>query len=123
MISDKKKAYRAKWMREWRIKHPEKHKFLKRKSETKLRNETLVAYGGKNPKCSCCGESEEAFLCIDHINGNGREERNLYSFRRGGANFYRHLRKLGFPKGYQILCYNCNITKHTRGICPHKNTK
>ena len=33
---------------------------------------------------------------------------------------WRHVKKIGFPKGYQILCYNCNIAKSTSVYCPHQ---
>lgn len=76
------------------------------------------AYGGFN--CSCCGETEEAFLSIDHINNDGAEQR-----RNGqrGASIYPWLIKHGFPSGYQILCHNCQWGKRTYGICPHQQQK
>jgi hypothetical protein len=39
--------------------------------------------------------------------------------RRGGINrFYKN----NFPRGYRILCYNCNCGRAlNNGICPHKD--
>jgi len=37
-----------------------------------LREAIFNAYG---TSCACCGETEPAFLCIDHITGGGRQER------------------------------------------------
>ena len=79
-------------------------------------------YGGENSQCVCCGERESIFLAIDHIYNNGAEERKKLKNVgiTGGAAFYFWLRKNGYPKGYQVLCYNCNIGKYRCGECPHK---
>lgn len=70
------------------------------------------AYGGI--KCNCCGEDEELFLSIDHVNNDGYKE---------GLNSQQLVDKLireNFPEGYQILCRNCNYGKHLNGgTCPH----
>ena len=77
-----------------------------------LRKIAIQKYGGK---CACCGEKENVFLCIDHINGEGRKHRKSMTF----ANIYEWLRKNKYPEGFQVLCYNCNNAKRF-GICPHK---
>ena len=74
----------------------------------------LKAYGGDPPKCKCCGETENKFLALDHINGGGREH------RKGKFHFYRWLALNGFPKGLQVLCHNCNMAKGFYGRCPHE---
>ena len=82
----------------------------------RLRVETIIAYGSH---CACCGEDTFEFLAIDHINGGGAYQRNV--LKRRGVNFYRWLKKQGFPKDeYQLLCHNCNMAKGFYGICPHK---
>lgn len=80
-----------------------------------LRLEMIVAFGGK---CKCCGESEPAFLTLDHVNNDGSIERRVRSNRQT----IQLLKKLGWPKdGYQLLCYNCNMGKaRNGGVCPHK---
>ena len=81
----------------------------------RVKSEILKAYGGM---CACCGEKEPAFLTIDHTHGGGSAHRKA-GFR--GWRLYQWLRKQGYPKrGYQILCFNCNCAKGSRGICPHK---
>src|SRR4051812_29182062 len=40
-----------------------------------LRSLALQAYGGADPRCSCCGEAEIRFLTLDHQNGGGRADR------------------------------------------------
>ena len=74
----------------------------------------VAAYGGE---CACCGESIKEFLTIDHINGDGAKDRKI---RGVGHTFYRWLRKNNWPQGrLQLLCWNCNCSKGTRGYCPH----
>lgn len=81
-----------------------------------LRNDILVAYGGK---CKCCGETQPEVLAVDHINGGGNKHRRIVGL---GKNFYSWLRKKGFPQDdFQLLCHNCNMAKSFYGICPHQN--
>ena len=86
-----------------------------RTSHQNRKAEVIAAYGGK---CACCGETEPLFLTIDHINGDGAERR-----RQGegfGGGLYYTLKRLGYPKdAYQLLCFNCNCSKHQFGVCPH----
>lgn len=85
------------------------------RSRSSNRRRMIEAYGGR---CVCCGESEQTFLAIDHINNDGNLERR--QFGKGGNGFFTRLSKLGFPKDrYQLLCHNCNFAKRL-GICPHK---
>lgn len=84
----------------------------------------LRAYGGDPPRCACCGETELAFLTIDHIAGDGTAHRNqleaMEGRRMAGYVFYRWLEKNGFPPGLQCLCWNCNVAKRTYRACPHQ---
>lgn len=73
------------------------------------------AYGG--PVCFCCGEHEEKFLSIDHINGDGGKHRKQQG---SGAILYAWLARHHFPTGFQVLCMNCNWGRRFTGICPHK---
>lgn len=83
-----------------------------------LKLKVFIAYGGV--KCACCGETDPIFLSIDHINNDGRKHRELI----GNDKIYRYLFKNNFPKGFQVLCHNCNRGKYLNGgICPHKNKK
>jgi hypothetical protein len=101
-----------------RERFPDRFKRQWKKYHAKLRLEVLTHYSGGKPKCACCGEEEIKFLTIDHINGDGKEDR---AENGRGTAIYRRLRKLGYPKGYQVLCYNCNCAKGAYGKCPHKN--
>lgn len=55
------------------------------------------------------------FLSIDHINGGGNRHRE----KVGSAKVYAWLKKRGYPKGYQVLCHNCNQAIGLYGKCPH----
>lgn len=71
---------------------------------------------GKNT-CQCCGEKNIDNLTIDHI--DGRKEVK-HSPKQGGIKLWVWLQVHNFPKGFQILCYNCNSARGNYGICPHK---
>lgn len=78
------------------------------------RANVIEAYGGK---CVCCGESEEAFLEIDHVDGGGNAHRREFASTR---QIYTWLRANGYPDGFQILCSNCNKAKERPDGCPHR---
>lgn len=91
-----------------------------------LRHEVVMAYGGY--KCACCGETEPAFLQIDHVNNDGAEHRRSLGYKGNGkganGRTLKWLRDNGFPPGFQILCANCNFGKALNGgVCPHKSDK
>jgi hypothetical protein len=70
-----------------------------------LRSAVLRAYGGDPPRCKLCGS--ERYLQLDHIDGDGAEQRarfNMFGYR-----LYRYLIREGFPSGYRILCASCNL--------------
>ena len=77
-----------------------------RELSAKRRRAHILALGGK---CVCCGESNMAFLQIDHINDDGATD------RRSG-----HRRSYSYASPVQVLCANCNYAKHFGG-CPHAN--
>jgi hypothetical protein len=90
-----------------------------KQSCAKLRLETFETYGGK---CACCSESRTPFLTFDHIEGGGNKDRLEKLGRKSAAGlpFYRMLRKNGFPKGFRILCWNCQLSIGYYGYCAHK---
>jgi len=68
-----------------------------------LRLNVIKGYGGK---CELCGEDNPHSLTIDHINGDGAEERRVLG---GWEKLYKKLRDENYPKdNYRLLCYNCN---------------
>lgn len=76
--------------------------------------EVLTHYG---LRCACCGDTTIEFLSLDHIEGGGNKHRKSIG---GGANLYRWIVKNNFPEGFQVLCFNCNLSKGFYGRCPHK---
>ncbi len=85
-----------------------------------LKIEVINHYSKGLNKCNCCSANNFKFLTIGHINNDGAKEgREIeYSF---GSSFYRWLKKNKYPKGYQVLCWNCNCGRaQNGGICPHK---
>jgi hypothetical protein len=89
---------------------------FKAKALLKVRKRELFEhYGGA--VCACCGEQELAFLTLDHFT----RHKNLDKYR-GGDRLYRWLRLQGFPPGYRVLCFNCNVGRWINGgKCPHAN--
>lgn len=97
--------------------NPDKHRKVARDSRRALRLLVLEQYGDA---CACCGETEETFLTIDHINGDGNRHREEVG--NTSTAVYRVIRQEGYPTDkYQILCFNCNRSKYVLGICAHKS--
>lgn len=107
----KKRARDREYYEKTKYRYAEREK----KYRVKLRKEAISIYG-KN--CFCCGESRYEFLAIDHINGNGNEERKRLGVT--GISFYKYLRKNNWPPGYRVICHNCNMSLGCYGYCPHK---
>ena len=91
---------------------------VERQRAVRVKYEVMQKYGGL---CKCCGESNIAFLSIDHINNDGGSKRRSGEHKGGGA-FYKKLRKAPVDPTLQILCYNCNFGRKTTGICPHQDS-
>ncbi len=89
-----------------------------RKRGAELRLQIIEAYGGK---CACCGEDNEKFLTIDHVNNDGYMRKKIYGSARRGVQYYREIVAAGYPSDLQILCYNCNCGRaRNGGVCPHQ---
>jgi len=108
-------------IREWARRYKSRPEYRKKDREYSsarwrmLKKEAIMAYGGK---CACCGEACLAFLEIDHIDNDGKKDREKHG---SGKAFYEWLKKNNYPKGrYQVLCRNCNWVKHAYGTCPHQ---
>jgi hypothetical protein len=82
------------------------------------------------PCCNCCGENSHVdFLAIDHIAGKNQmdSEPKLiklgYSSKLKGKGLINWIMENNYPKGFQILCHNCNVAKGLIGnnnICTHE---
>lgn len=97
---------------EYRLKGNEKSRVRRRTRKL----EVIVAYGGG---CERCGETGVDFLNIDHIEGGGYEHRKTIKSSNGMYNF---LHKVGYPDGYQVLCWSCNWIKWLEAL-PEKDTE
>jgi hypothetical protein len=109
-VLERNKAYEAA--------HPEKLRELRaawmRRRRRERRAEIIAAYGGR---CQCCGESNERFLAIDHVNGGGSEHRK----RLGTGRVLKEIVDRSFPPDFQLLCHNCNMGRaFNDGVCPHE---
>ena len=76
----------------------------------KLKMKVLSRYSDNGqPRCVRCGIDDIDVLCLDHINNDGNIHRK---HKRGaGTVYYKWLRNHHFPKGFQVLCANCNLKK------------
>lgn len=79
-----------------------------------LRKNIIDGYGAV---CNCCGETERAFLTLDHVLGNGAEHRREKSVQQ----IYREVINSNFPEQYRLLCMNCNFANRFGKRCPHEN--
>ncbi len=89
------------WQRRWR---------QRRKAQV------MERYGGA--RCVCCGETELAFLALNHISGGGNQHRKAIG--GNGQAAYEWAIKNGFPPIFNVLCHNCNLAIGHFGTCPHK---
>lgn len=133
------KAVHAELMRKARARNPKRyqkhqrehykrhHSTVRRQaqeSRKRLKLRVMENYGGA--VCVCCSETCLSMLTIDHINNDGAQHRKeIGKVYKGGralvAEMYIWLEKNGFPTGFQVLCYNCNLSKHrNKGVCEHK---
>ena len=100
------KTYCALWQQE----HLDRFREANRSSKARFKHIVLSHYSGSNgkPRCVRCGFEDIRALTIDHIAGNGAQEKRE---KGTGEKFYYYLRKHGFPEGYQTLCANCQFIK------------
>jgi len=102
------KIMTAKARRKWRYNNIDKVRDYKRNWAIILKEKILDHYGRK---CKCCGETNTDFLTFDHINNDGAEQRRKNKMQGGGAVYY-WIRKNNYPATLQVLCFNCNWSKH-----------
>ena len=76
--------------------------------------------------CNCCGYVGIKFLTVDHIIPKREMEKDPkmiemgFKAKRTGHPLNQWLITNNFPKGFQILCWNCNFAKGVLGKCPHQ---
>jgi hypothetical protein len=106
---------------DWYSANAEEQRRMQLERHQKARLELLNHYGGTPPRCACCGEGILAFLTVDHINQDGAKHRKQLR-TSSTTTLYQWAKKNGFPKGFQVLCWNCNWGRHVNGgTCPHNS--
>lgn len=94
---------------------PDKWRAYRKGYAQNLWTQVFDAYGHR---CNCCGEADDRFLTIDHVNGGGKAHRDAVG---GTIMVLRQIIQDGFPADYQILCFNCNLGRQRAGgTCPHQ---
>lgn len=88
-----------------------------RNARKKKKIDALNHYSKGRICCACCGFDNFDALGLDHIAGRRAHghSKTLTSVR-----LYNDLKKNNYPRGFQILCYNCNGAKSDNGLCPHQ---
>lgn len=84
-----------------------------KKTTANRRRRIISHYSGGSMRCSWCHEDDYMVLTIDHVNNDGAADRKSGS--GSGIKLYLKLIKNGFPKGFDILCMNCNLAKKLNG--------
>ena len=74
-----------------------------------LKLEVLSHYSKGITKCKRCDETMIEFLTVDHIIPR-KEHGHSRSF--GSDNLLHWIIRNDYPKGFQILCWTCNMIKH-----------
>jgi len=97
-ILEKKKMV----MKRLRDRNPEKYKEIARKSRLKKRKALFNLYGDR---CAICGFLDKRALTLDHIQKNGKDERQKY----GEQGVYKKALQKYRPDLYRILCMNCQF--------------
>lgn len=105
-IRETQSKSQKKWFQKNKVSITEKRKSKRQELRFKL----LSVLGNK---CVQCGFSDYRALQIDHINGNGAQERKNHngSLR---SKYFLNEAELDFEKflsRYQLLCANCNWIK------------
>ena len=93
---------------QWRRRNLQKWSKMTSENHQRLRLDTMKHYS-PNLVCQKCGFGDIRALSFDHIKGGGNKQSK--NTGRGSYNLCRWLKKKDYPKGYQILCMNCNFIK------------
>jgi hypothetical protein len=99
----------------WAKAHPDRVALNTRTYQHRLKAKVTEMLGGQ---CACCGETEPAFLSVDHVNKDGKRHRDM--FPKNLDSYWRDLRKGEHGFEVQVLCFNCHMAKDYRGGCPHQ---
>ena len=100
------------------VKEYKKRDEVKRSHKRSVMKRAVIRhYSNNTMSCICCGEDQYDFLCVDHINSNGAEHRKK---EPNAVNIHQYLYNRNYPLGFQILCFNCNMSRNKSGLCIHQ---
>ncbi len=72
--------------------------------------------------CTCCSEKRTECLSLDHVEEDGSRLREE-GIHATGYNLYRRiLNGTVSADGLQLMCFNCNFSKHIGGCCIHRRS-
>lgn len=77
--------------------------------ELAVKHQAVLSYS--DGTCAQCGCGDMRVLSIDHPNLDGAAHRRSLKVI-GGAQFYRWLKREGYPSGYRVLCLSCNLADY-----------
>lgn len=113
---EERKAYYQAYKEEIKVKgeayratHKAELNASKRQWNQMLKLKVFQHYSGEHPCCAYCDNDNLVVLTIDHIDNKGAEHRRRLGT---GSRIYIWLKKHNYPKGFQVLCHNCNIQKY-----------
>lgn len=131
---ERKREYRKKYYLEKekdRRQHPEVKKKIKQRQkiyrqnhQAKIRERNRNRYQELRIKffemygnsCTCCGESEPAFLSLEHKQGQPIGRKNKENTMQSTIRALSEYR----PDLFEVLCHNCNQAQKFGNPCPHK---
>ena len=84
-----------------------------------IKFEVLAHYSGvDHPQCANPFHFHDgqvvtrlSILSLDHINGDGHKDKGKNGKRIGSTTLYRKVKRLGYPDGFQVLCFSCQGIK------------
>ncbi len=107
----------------WHKKDKDKIILFNRLYQRQVRKRVIEHYGGIPPSCACCGEGRYEFLSLNHLGPRGSGNIDRKKYRGSQAGVLRFIVKNNFPEGYNVLCYNCNLSRGFLGYCPHEKER
>ena len=85
-----------------------------RNRSKEIKAQLFNIYGNK---CKCCGETEIAFLTLEHKLGDRVEHLKQVG---NNTNMWKDAIENVDHERFEILCMNCNWAKGQFGYCPHE---
>ena len=70
----------------------------------------MNVYTNGEQTCRWCGQGDLDVLVLDHIKDDGKQHRSSGVIYKHGT-VYTWIVSAGYPEGFQVLCFNCNMKK------------